>query len=149
MNVTNTRLLLAGIALLTAAACSRESSEMSKSAENAAAEASSTISTETWIDDVQLSSASGNAARGGFSAGQTLQLSMSVEDAPRGTVVTTYWYGPDNRQLSYESQTVDANERQLNFQQENTHAWTAGDYRAEVWVGDKKVEEESFNMIAG
>lgn len=142
--------LFLSVALLLAAACSREAEQVSTATENAAAEASSTIKTEIWVDDVQLSSMSGDAAQaGGYPAGQPLQLSMSVEDAPSGTVVTTYWYGPNNRQLSYESQTVDANERQLNFQQENTHAWPAGDYRAEVWVGDKKVEEESFNIVAG
>lgn len=141
--------LFLSVALLLGAGCSREAGQATTATENAAAEASSAIKTETWVDDVQLSSMSGDASQGGYPAGQTLQLSMSVEDAPRGTVVTTYWYGPQNRQLSYESQTVDENERQLNFQQENTHAWPAGDYRAEVWVGDKKVEEESFNIVAG
>lgn len=148
MNIANTRCtLLLGAAALLIAACGKEEADPVATATD---EATSAVSKEIWVDDVQLSSTAGAAAQtGGFSAGQTLALSMSVEDAPRGTVVTTYWYGPDNRQLSYESQTVDANERQLSFEQENTHAWPAGTYRAEVWVGDDKVEEESFDIVSG
>ena len=148
MNIAYTRCtLLFGAAALLTAACGREERDPVVTATD---EATSAISKEIWVDDVQLSSAAGPAAQaGGFNAGQTLELSMSVEDAPRGTVVTTYWYGPDNRQLSYESQTVDANERQLKFEQENTHAWPEGTYRAEVWVGDDKVEEESFEIATG
>lgn len=149
MNTAYTRctLLLGAAALLLTAACSREETQP---VTTAADETTSAISKEIWVDDVQLSSAAGTAMQdGGFNAGQTLELSMSVEDAPRGTVVTTYWYGPDNRQLSYESQTVDANQRQLSFQQENTHAWPAGTYRAEVWVGEDKVEEERFDIVSG
>jgi len=147
---TRCTLLLAATAALLTAACSKEEAEqVSSAAETAAEKAESAISKEMWVDDVQLSSPAGNASQDGFAAGQTLELSMSVEDAPPGTVVTTYWYGPNNRQLSYESQTVDASAGQLRFKQENTHAWSAGSYRAEVWVGDNRVEEESFNIVSG
>lgn len=147
MNVVNTRCtLLAGAMVLALTACSRDTTEPVVTATD---EATSAISREIWVDDVQLSSASGTASQDGYRPGDTLELSMSVEDAPRGTVVTTYWYGPENRQLAYESQTVDADQRQINFQQENTHGWAAGAYRAEVWVGDNKVEEETFNIVSG
>ncbi len=148
MNVVYTRctLVAGAVALALTAACSRDTTEPVVMATD---EATSAISKETWVDEVQLSSTSGTASRDGYRPGEALELSMSVEDAPRGTVVTTYWYGPENRQLAYESQTVDAEERQISFQQENTHAWAAGTYRAEVWVGDNKVEEESFNIVSG
>lgn len=142
---TRSALLLTATALLTVACSKQEAEQVSTAAD----EAASAITKEMWVDDVQVSSATGNPSPGGFTAGQPIGLSMSVEDAPPGTVVTTYWYGPNNRQLAYESQTVDANERQLNFQQENTHAWPAGSYRAEVWVGDERVEEEDFNIVSG
>jgi hypothetical protein len=152
MNVVYTRctLLVAATAALLTAGCSRQEAEQASDRVSSAAEqAANAINKEIWVDDVQLSSAAGNTSQNGFSPGQTLELSMSVKDAPPGTVVTTYWYGPNNRQLSYESQTVDANKRQLNFQQENTHAWPAGSYRAEVWVGDDRVEEERFDIVSG
>ena len=150
MKVVYTRctLLVGALALTLTAACSR--TDETEPVATATDEATSEISREIWVDDVQLSSAAGTAAsQDGYRAGETLELSMSVEDAPRGTVVTTYWYGPENRQLAYESQTVDADERQISFQQENTHAWDAGTYRAEVWVGDSKVEEQRFDIVSG
>ena len=141
--------VLGAATLLLTGACSREGEQISTTTESATEEVTSAINKEIWVDDVQLSSTTGGAAQDGFTAGQTLQLSMSVDDAPPGTLITTYWYGPNNRQLSYESQTVDANERQLNFPQENTHGWAEGTYRAEVWIGDDKVKEESFRIVSG
>jgi hypothetical protein len=146
MNVVNTStVLLSAAVLLLTAACSKQAEQVSSATE----QASDALNKESWIDDVRLSSTTAAPSQAGYAAGDTLQLSMSVEDAPRGTMVTTYWYGPENRQLSYESQTVDPNERQLNFDQENTHAWEPGSYRAEVWVGQDKVEEEKFDIVAG
>ena len=73
--------LLVGAALLLTAACSREQADdLSDATEKATAEATSTISTEAWVDEVRLNSTSGDAAQGGFSAGQTLQLSMSAPE---------------------------------------------------------------------
>lgn len=148
MNILHTRctLLVGAVALTLTAGCSRDTTEPVATATD---EATSAISKEIWVDGVQLSSTAGTVSQDGYRPGETLELSMSVEDAPRGTVVTTYWYGPEGRQLAYESQTVDADDRQMSFQQENTHAWAAGTYRAEVWVGDNKVEEETFKIVSG
>lgn len=156
MHTSNRRavLMICSAALLSIGGCSQRE-DVKEQVSDAAAEATNAISTETWVDDVRVSGAadSGTGAASGSARGLTpgtqLQLSMSVEDAPQGTVVTTYWYGPENRQLAYESKTVEPQQREMKFSQENTHDWAAGTYHAEVWIGEDKVEEESFEIVAG
>lgn len=141
------RLLSYSGAVLLIAACSRDEEAR---VSDTPAEATHAIGTEPWVDDVQVGGAEGSGATtAGLTPGTELQVSMSVENAPQGTVVTTYWYGPENRQLAYETQTVEPQQRQMNFTQENTHDWAAGTYRAEVWVGNKKVQEQTFQIVAG
>lgn len=137
--------LLCG-AVLAICACSREPEQ----AVQAPAADTNPLSAESWIDAVQLKGTQGaESARAGFAPGEVIELSMTVNDAPAGTNVTAYWYGPDGRQLAYETKTVAPDQQTLIFLQNNTFDWTSGDYRAEVWVGDAKVEEESFRVAAG
>jgi hypothetical protein len=108
------------------------------------------VTAETWIDEVTMSATPGATAdQDEFKVGETIHVSMKVEDAPAGTNVTTYWYGPSNRQLAYETKAIEPNQQQIEFTQDNTAAWQAGSYRAEVWIGNQKVEEESFNIVSG
>jgi hypothetical protein len=78
--------------------------------------------------------------------GDAVQVSMSVDGAPLGAAVTTYWFGPDDQPLGYETKTVEAGQQELRFMHENTHDWRGGDYRAEIWVGDEKVNEQEFEI---
>lgn len=142
--------LIGAAVLLILGACSKRE-DVPEQVSDAAAEATSAIKTESWVDDVQVSgvAAAGTSAAQSLTPGTQLQVSMSVEDAPQGTVVTAYWYGPENRQLAYESQTVEPQQRQMSFTQENTHDWPAGTYHTEIWVGQDKVEEETFEIVSG
>jgi hypothetical protein len=143
------RLLMYSAAVLLIAACSRQE-DPPEQVSDAAAEATHAIGTEPWVNDVRVSSSApaGSTAQA-LTPGTELELTMSVEKAPQGTVVTAYWYGPEDRQLAYESQTVEPKQRQMNFTQENTHDWPAGTYRAEVWVDNNKVQEQNFQIAAG
>jgi hypothetical protein len=143
------RLLACSVALALVAACSREA-EPPEPAASVTGAPSPTIGTDPWVDDVHVSSAEGtDVSAQGLTPGTELQLSMSVEHAPTGTDVTAYWYGPENRQLAYETQTVEPKQRQMNFTQENTHDWQAGTYRAEIWAGGEKVKEQTFEIVSG
>jgi hypothetical protein len=147
----NTRTLIRSSAttamLLVMSACSREADR----AVHTPVTDTDPITAETLVDDVKLTGVGTTAAASAdsFMPGQTIQLSMSVDDAPQGTIVTTYWYGPDNRRLAYESKPVNSGQEQLSFMHDNTSYWRPGTYRAEVWVGDEKVEEETFQVTAG
>jgi hypothetical protein len=84
-----------------------------------------------------------------FAPGEPIHLSMELLGAAAGTTVTTYWYGPEGRRLAYETKTVAPSQRRLHFTQDNTADWAAGQYRTEVWIGDNKVREQSFEIAAG
>ena len=145
----NTFTLLRSSATVTAflfiCACARDGDRAAQSASDV-----TSVQAEARVDDVTLSGqGESGAVTDRFIPGQPIELSMSVDDSPQGTVVTTYWYGPDNRPIAYESKEVNPGEDRLSFIQDNTFDWRQGTYRAEVWVGDEKVEEESFQISMG
>ena len=84
-----------------------------------------------------------------FAPGEPIHLTMELLNAATGTTVTTYWYGPEGRRLAYETKTVAPAQQRLHFTQDNTADWAAGQYRTEVWIGDNKVREQSFEIAAG
>jgi hypothetical protein len=139
--------------LLAAGGCSRDSQQAAQQPEPAPDVTTDTnpITAESWVDDVRLSSAGSTMVDQDdrFTVGESFQLSMRIDDAPAGTQVTAYWYGPDNQPVAYETKSAAADGQRLTFTQDNTHFWKAGTYRAEIWVGDEKVEEESFEIVAG
>lgn len=148
----NTRLLkpLAATAtVLALAACSQDESRMSEATQST--QDVNPVRAEQWIDQVKLSDTTAvGQEKSDFAAGEPIELSMMVDqEAPAGTTVTAYWYGPGNVALSYESKDIPAGGQELNFVQDNTYDWQQGSYRAEVWVGDEKVEEESFQIVSG
>jgi hypothetical protein len=115
----------------------------------------SPISAQTWIDDVTIGHEVGAdgaipAGRTGddFAAGQTIHLSMGVGDAPANSAVKVIWYGPGETIIGEEQKNVEAGRKYLNFQSTNTSKWARGDYRAEVWVGDEKVNTQQFQIVA-
>lgn len=106
------------------------------------------------VGDVRLGAAPGPGAvitetKQEFAPGEPIHLSMELRGAGAGTTVTTYWYGPDDRRLAYETQTVAPTQQRLHFTQDNTADWAEGSYRAEVWIGDKKAQDQAFEIAAG
>lgn len=147
----HSRLLICSAALLLVSACSGKEEAAREQYSDAAETPPHALGTEPWVNDVQVGAAAGAAssASQGLTPGTELELSMSVDHAPQGTVVTAYWYGPQDRQLAYESKTVEPQQRQMNFTQENTHDWPAGTYRAEIWAEGAKVQEQNFQIVSG
>jgi hypothetical protein len=111
------------------------------------------LRTLPWVDEFRLTArqcehTASTAQRNTFSPGEAINLSMRVNDAPRGTVVTTYWYGPGNAKLGYEKRTISPGQERLRFSRDDTGAWQQGAYRAEVWIGDIKLQESHFAVVA-
>lgn len=110
------------------------------------------VTAETWVDNVALG---GTLAQNGavesekdeFSPGEGVHLSMQVDDAPPATTVTVHWYGPNNKDLGEQIKPIIEGTEYLSFTKDSTQ-WKRGEYRAEVWVGDEKVEEEKFKVVA-
>jgi hypothetical protein len=106
-----------------------------------------------WVSDFRLGAALGKSGRltqlkDEFAPGEPVYLSMQVNDVPRGTVVGIYWYGPNNLTLGYETQTVSSGQARLRFGQSDTRGLPEGAYRAEVWIGDDRIQVQHFDILA-
>lgn len=109
---------------------------------------------QAMVDDVNIGVALASDGRvpadGGpdnFLPGEDIYLTMDVSDAPPGTAIRVAWIGPGDRQIATQAKTVAAGVSTLKFVQQDTRSWAPGDYRAEVWVGDEKVNDERFDIV--
>jgi hypothetical protein len=108
---------------------------------------------QSWIDDVTIGTelaADGAMAAGhtgdDFAPGPPVLLSMEVGDAPPNSTVKVVWYGPNETKIGEENKPVVAGQKYLSFTSADTKTWAKGDYRAEVWIGDEKVNTQQFNI---
>lgn len=113
----------------------------------------SPMNAQTWIDDFTIGSELGAdgsmvPAKTGddFAPGQAIHIAMEVGDAPATSPVMVVWYGPNETKIGEETKTVTAGQKYLTFTATDTKSWAKGDYRAEVWVGDEKVNSQQFNI---
>jgi hypothetical protein len=111
------------------------------------------ITAQTWLDDFTIGSelaADGQMVAGktgdDFAPGQPVHLSMEVGDAPPGSTVKVVWYGPNETKIGEENKPVVSGQKYLSFTAADTAKWAKGDYRAEVWIGDEKVNTQQFNI---
>lgn len=112
------------------------------------------VEAQTFIDDVTLGKkvgADGMIAAedqgDDFAPGESVHLTMKVGDAPAGSRVKVVWYGPGEQRIAEEEKEVVPGDQYLTFQAANTGSWQKGDYRAEVWVGDEKVNQQQFQIV--
>jgi hypothetical protein len=109
---------------------------------------------QSYIDDVTIGSelapdGSMVAGRTGddFAPGQPIHLTMEVGDAPANSPVMVLWYGPNETRVGEETKSVTQGQKYLSFTAQNTASWAKGDYRAEVWIGDEKVNQQQFQIV--
>lgn len=112
------------------------------------------ITAQTWLDDFTLghelaSDGQMVAGKGGddFAPGHPVNLSMEVGDAPPNSTVKVVWYGPNETKIGEENKPVVAGQKYLAFTAADTKSWAKGDYRAEVWIGDEKVNTQQFQIV--
>jgi len=111
------------------------------------------VEAQTMVDDVTIGkkvNADGmiDAADQGddFAPGQTVYLTMNVSDTPANSAIKVSWYGPGETKISDDQKTVTVGTKYLTFQAD-TAKWAKGDYRAEVWIGDEKVDTQEFQVV--
>ena len=112
------------------------------------------ITAQTWIDDMTIGSelAADDSMVAGktgddFAPGQPIHLTMEVGDAPPTSAVKVVWYGPNETKIGEENKPVVAGQKYLSFTATDTASWAKGDYRAEVWIGDEKVNTQQFQIV--
>ena len=110
---------------------------------------------QAMVDDVNIGVAvatdgqvPADSSLDNFLPGEDIYLSMDVSDAPAGTAIKVVWIGPGDQQIAAQAKTVAAGVSTLTFVQQDTRSWKPGDYRAEVWVGDEKVDDEVFDIVS-
>lgn len=153
--------LLVAVGGLTLAACAREepaeAPPTAQTTEQPGVDSPSDVSpvnAQTWIDDVTIGSELGPdgamvAGKTGddFAPGQPVHIAMEVGDAPVDSAVKVVWYGPNETKVGEETKNVTSGQKYLNFSAGDTASWAKGDYRAEVWVGDEKVNQQQFQIV--
>jgi|HubBroStandDraft_3_1064219.scaffolds.fasta_scaffold27910_2 hypothetical protein len=82
-----------------------------------------------------------------FKPGEIVYVAFDISKAPAGTVVQVNWFGPDNKPVGSDTETVRSGQTNMNFASPDTSNWGTGDYHAEVTVGDKKVDSEKFKIV--
>ena len=109
---------------------------------------------QSYIDDVTIGSElapDGSMVAGktgdDFAPGQQVHLTMEVGDAPPNSAVKVVWYGPNETRIGEESKPVVSGQKYLSFSSQDTASWAKGDYRAEVWIGDEKVNQQQFQIV--
>ena len=112
------------------------------------------VEAQTMIDDVTIGKqvgADGMIATENqgddFAPGETVHLTMNVADAPAGSSVKVVWFGPGEQQVGEQVKQVETGAKYLTFETADTNSWQKGDYRAEVWVGDEKVNTQQFQIV--
>ena len=112
------------------------------------------VEAETMIDDITIGKQLGadgtipaDAQGDDFAPGDAIHLTMDVGDAPAASEVKVIWYGPGETMIGEEAKTVVTGTPTLSFQAADTAAWQKGDYRAEIWIGDEKVNDQHFNVV--
>ena len=108
---------------------------------------------QSYIDDVTIGSElapDGSMVAGktgdDFAPGQPIHIAIETGDAPPGAIVKLVWYGPNETKINEETKNVTPNQKYMTFSAANTSSWAQGDYRAEVWIGDEKVNQQQFNI---
>ena len=82
-----------------------------------------------------------------FAPGDKVHLSMEVGDTPAGSLVKVVWFGPNETRIGDETKTVNQGDKYLMVHSADTASWAKGDYRAEVWIGDEKVNQQQFQIV--
>ena len=109
---------------------------------------------QSYIDDVTIGSELGpdgamvvGKTGDDFAPGQPIHVAMEVGDAPPSSQVKILWYGPNETKIAEESKPITAGVKYLSFTAGDTASWAKGDYRAEIWIGDEKVNQQQFQIV--
>lgn len=112
------------------------------------------VEAQTMVDDVTIGKKVGTdgmiAAEDqgdDFAPGDPIYITMKVGDAPAGSEVKLAWFGPGETKIKDDAKPVVQGQSYLTFEATDTASWQKGDYRAEVWIGDEKVNQQQFQIV--
>lgn len=153
---------LAALALVGALACAPGADEEEApadqeqpAAEAETAEEAGALEAERWLDDFSIGgevdprgAIPAEAARDRFSPGETVYVSMAVDDAPADAAVHVVFYDASGRKVAEDEKKVPAEALYLYFDSGDTANWPPGDYRVEIAVDGEVVDERALTLAA-
>lgn len=111
------------------------------------------VQAQSFIDDVTIGhevGADGTVPAGktgdDFAPGEMVYITMKVKDAPAGSAVKVVFNGTNNASVGEETKDVPAGATFISFSKD-TKGWPKGDYSADVWIGDEKVNTQHFQVV--
>jgi hypothetical protein len=111
------------------------------------------VEAETMIDDVTIGHmTSGDNTimpdRQGddFSPGQPVFISVNVSDATAGSAMKVLYFGSADAKVAEKEVAINEGAEYVAVEADTT-GWPKGDYRAEIWIGDEKVNTQRFNIV--
>jgi hypothetical protein len=114
-----------------------------------------TVPPDTWVDNLVIDLGTEAGPDGAvppgkgsheFKPGQSVVVSIEASSAPANTAVKLVWFGPNDSKLGEETKTTAAGQKYLTFTRTDTQKWAKGDYRIEIWLGDKDAGAETFKV---
>ena len=113
----------------------------------------SPMKAQSFIDDVTIGhevAADGTIPAGktgdNFVPGQKVYITMKVNNAPANTAVKVVFNGPPGTtKIADETKNVPTGATFLKFEKD-TKGWPKGDYSADIFAGDEKVNTQHFNL---
>lgn len=145
-------MVAAMLALLVAAfGCQKETAAESEQAAETAPVNIFEVQTK-WVSDFALGGALGPdgkvaEAKNSFAPGEPIVYSASVKDAPPASAVQMRWMGPNGAKMG-EQMKIAEGQPTVTFQAPDTSAWAPGQYEAQLWVVDEKVNTQRFEIVA-
>ena len=83
-----------------------------------------------------------------FAPGEEIHVAVRVEQPSPQARVRIAWFGPNNNLLGEDARPVSSDDEYVSFSIGGNKAIDPGEYRAEVWVDDRKVDERRFAVVA-
>jgi hypothetical protein len=111
------------------------------------------VQAQSFVDDVTIGhevAADGTIPAGktgdDFAPGEAVHIVMKVKDAPAASAVKVVFNNSSNTSVGEETNDVPAGALFLAFSKD-TKDWPKGDYTADVWIGDEKVNTQHFQVV--
>lgn len=110
------------------------------------------VQAQSFIDDVTIGHEIGSdgaipAGKTGddFAPGESVNIAMKVNNAPANSAVKVV-YSTGGNKVGEETKSVPAGATYLGFTKATT-GWAKGDYDADVYIGDEKVNTQHFQIV--
>lgn len=111
------------------------------------------VQAQAFIDDVTIGHEVGpdgaivtGKTGDDFAPGEMIHIAMKVKDAPANSAVKIVYNGKDNAKVGDDTKQVPAGAKFLAFEK-SSKGWPKGDYTADVFIGDEKVNTQHFQVV--